>query len=234
MLSLSPAFPQTSKCIHSTIKSFSPFAHAYYILGRHPLTTYQSQPPRLKVSDTLSSALRYPITTLAVLEALYSIISRSKLDFHTRPNIELPERLFRSLGTFDAARDGNSDPLPILRFLWEDHRPKFLKPETGSQDGYPLFCAVEAQFIPLVEFLLDHGAEPGDGDCFVVRMAIMKNDLELVKMLMERLGTGTWSPMNKIQSLQDFKDNNFLPDLAVRFEEQDIFKYLVEELQFVP
>ena len=224
MLSLSPAFPQTSKRIHSTIKSFSPFAHAYYILGRHPLTTYQAQPPILEVSDTLSSALRYPITTLAVLKALYSIISRSKLELLIHPGIKLPQRLFHSLGKPDARRDGNSDPLPILRFLWEDHRPKFPKPMIHSYyGGHPLACAVDAKFIPLMKFLLDHGAEPAALDCLAIKRAICKKDLILVKLLMERLGTGRFSPLNRIRK---FKGDDFLHDVAVQNNAQDIVEYL--------
>ena len=232
MLALSSAFPQTCKRIHSTIKSFSPFAHAYYILGRHPLKPYKpyfSDEPLLNVSSLLSSALRYPITNLAVLETLYRIILRSNPNskFSDAPAIELPKRLFRSLGESDATRDVNSDPLPMLRFLWEDHSTYFPKPMAGSHGEYPLVCAVHAEFIPLVKFLLDHGADPGWRDCLAVRVAIGKKDLKLVKMLIELEKPDRWM-RNRIVA------RGYLLDVAVKCNARDIVEYLMKEKKCVP
>ena len=120
MLALSPAFPQTCKCMHSTVKSFSPVAHAYYLLSR---CSYWG--PKFEVAMTLSSAPRYPITTLAVLEAFYSVILRSNLTFERQHQIKLPKRLFRSLGKSDATRNVNSDSFPLLRFLWRGAQDQF-------------------------------------------------------------------------------------------------------------
>ena len=232
MLALSSAFPQTCKRIRSTIKSFSPFAHGYYILGRHPLKPFKAYPsdePTLNVSSFLSSALRYPITNLAVLETLYKVIlpSNPNSDFRKAPRIELPKRLFRSLGESDATRDLNSDPLPMLRFLWEDHSTYFPKPNAGSHGEYPLVRAVHAEFIPLVKFLLDHGAHPGWRDCLAIRVAIGKKHLKLVKMLFELEKPDRWGNYS-------IKGKGYLLDVAVKCNARDIVNYLMEEKKCVP
>ena len=168
---------------------------------------------------SLGSALRYPIATLAVFEALYRIFSRSNSIIDKQCLIWLPNRLFRSLDDPDKTRDANSYPLPILRFLWGEGRTNsdFPLPDLWRLGGYPLLCAVHAEFIPLVQFLLDHGA---NHECrkLAIEVAICRRNLKLVKMLIE------------------FEANterviayDFLVNLAIDYGAQDIVKYLMEE-----
>lgn len=216
LLSLSPAFPHTCQHLYSIVKSFSPSAHAYYLLGRHPLHIYHAYPsnePIVAISSFLSTALKYPITTLPVLEALYDIISCSGLIFEReqRP-VELPIRLFSLLGESDATRDVNSHPLPILRFLWED-RVGFPKPTVGGR----LFeCAVHANFVPLVEFLLEHGAHPEQCNYLPIKVAIGAKNLKLVKVLMESRAFA-------------WRKRYVLLEAAVECDAQEIVNYLMVE-----
>ena len=168
---------------------------------------------------TLGSALRYPITTLAVLDALYTIIARSNSIVDRQCLIWLPKRLFRSLGGPDKTRDANSYPLPILRFLWGEGRANtdFPLPDLWRLGGYPLVCAVHAEFIPLVQFLLDHGAPHGSRK-LAIEVAICKKNLELVKMLIE------FEVNTEMVIVQDFWVN-----LAIDYDARDIVKYLMEE-----
>ena len=222
MLACSSAFPQTCKCIHSTIKSFSPFAHAHYILGRHPREWPYFHDIALYVSWLITSALRYPITTLAVLKALYSIILRSHSSLKGKYRIEPPKRLFRSLGESDATRDVNSDPLPILRFLW-GKGTDFPVPQLVLLGPYPLECAVQAEFIPLVEFLLHHGAHRGWPDYSTVKVAIGKKNLKLVKMIIED------EDLSVIRR-GGISVKHFLLDAAIECDARDIVKYLMEHM----
>jgi ankyrin repeat protein len=58
-------------------------------------------------------------------------------------------------------------------------------PDADSHDGYPLAHAVSAGAVPLVRFLLDHGASPRRRDALAVRIAIKRKDLALVRLLVE-------------------------------------------------
>lgn len=76
------------------------------------------------------------------------------------------------------------EPLPFLKFLYS--HPKVPKPNTNAHDGYALTKAVLADFVPLIAFLLEHGADPRLKRAIAVSVAIQMHDLGLVKMLVER------------------------------------------------
>ena len=117
----------------------------------------------------------------------------------------------------------NSDPLPILRFLWGEDSANFdvQKPDLWDLREYPWECAIRADFIPLVQFLLDHGGALPLLGWFAIKAAIRKKDLKLVKMLIEfDVKPGT---RNKA-IVQDF-----LVDMAIECDAQDIVKYLMKE-----
>lgn len=71
-----------------------------------------------------------------------------------------------------------------MKFLYS--HPKIPKPNTNAHDGYALTKAVLADFVPLIAFLLEHGADPRLKRAIAVNVAIQRHDLGLVKMLVER------------------------------------------------
>lgn len=112
---------------------------------------------------------------------------------------ELPRRLFRNLSPrplttgkrkrgdpHPSAWTEDDDPLPFLRFLYTHTR--IPRPYSDSWDGYALTKAVHAEFIPLVQFLLDHNASPEEKDGLAVMVAIRRKNLPLVRLLIERDG----------------------------------------------
>ncbi|KAF8462472.1 hypothetical protein JB92DRAFT_3089526 [Gautieria morchelliformis] len=240
LLALSSCFPQTCKYIYDAIKSFPPSVHAYYILGRHPPAicwpsskagpTYIAGPP-------LTQALRYPLCNIPVLEAIRRIIL-----LHTNivnvniatDVVELPKRVFRSLQDSDAPLDANSEPLPLLQFLWERRtQVDFAKPKSNSHNGYPLVRAVFARFTLLVRFLLDHGADPRRQDCLAVRVAIVKKDLMLVRMLIEFEPEPGASAKKRRRTDRVAVEPSML-DLAVKYDARDIVQYFMEEKGCIP
>ena len=122
----------------------------------------------------------------------------------------LPRWLFRNLENNATTECGH--PLPLLRFLFNQNRanscptlrgcrpgivgrfqsvrnilPRPIPiPDVDSYNGYPLVRAVRANHIPLIQFLLDHGATATHVDFLALREAIRKRDLNLVKMLIEK------------------------------------------------
>lgn len=112
---------------------------------------------------------------------------------------ELPRRLFRNLSPrpmttgkrkrgdpFPCGWTEHDDPLPFLRFLYS--HPRIPRPYADSWDGYALTKAVHAEFIPLVQFLLEQDASPKEKDGLAVMVAIRRKNLPLVRLLIERDG----------------------------------------------
>jgi hypothetical protein len=108
-----------------------------------------------------------------------------------QPRPELPRRLFRQLSASGA------EVLPLLRYLYRDGserdegsdakemRVTWSAPDADSHDGYALVRAVSAGAMPLVRFLLDHGASPSRRNALAVKIAIKRRDLALVRLLVE-------------------------------------------------
>ncbi|KAF8589351.1 hypothetical protein K439DRAFT_1628786 [Ramaria rubella] len=241
MLALSPVFPHTCKYIHSAIQSSPSSVHAKYIFGRHPPGVYctSSKDAPIYISGSpFTRALRYPICTIPVLESMLRIISRTprkEINIDISNTFELPRRLFRSLGKSEATLNADSEPLPLLRFLWEE-RPSFsfVTPIVNSHDGYPLVRAVHARFTPLIRFLLDHGADPEKRDYMAVKVAIGKKDLELVKMLIEFEPEAKANATKKRRRADRVEVKPFMLDMAVRYDARDIVQYLMEEKGCIP
>ncbi|KAH6913285.1 hypothetical protein BKA70DRAFT_718118 [Coprinopsis sp. MPI-PUGE-AT-0042] len=100
---------------------------------------------------------------------------------------DLPRRLFHNLvlpSTIRTWRE-TDPPLPFLRYLLNIDG---IQPDINANNGYALTKAVHAQFLPLIQFLLDHGASPETKDGLAVVVAIRQRNLKLVKMLIERQG----------------------------------------------
>ena len=102
----------------------------------------------------------------------------------------LPRRLFRTLAPRDTSGEPpwteEDEPLPFLRFL--STHPRIPPIAADSYDGYPLTRAVYSAFVPLIRFLLSHGASPECKGGLAVTVAIRRKSLPLVRMLIERDG----------------------------------------------
>ena len=80
--------------------------------------------------------------------------------------------------------------LPLLRYLYGSDsdtkvRRTWPDPDADSHDGYALVRAVNVGAMPLVRFLLEHGASPARRKALSVKLAIKKRDLALVRLLVE-------------------------------------------------
>jgi len=120
------------------------------------------------------------------------------------------------------------DPLPYLKYLYEI--PGIPPPDSNSHDGYPLTRAVHAGFVPLVSFLLTHGADPRRKKGLAIMVAIRRKDLSLLKILIEQpKGTG------KRRKLEDrIQVTPEMLRVAVKCDARDIVEYLVVEKECIP
>ncbi|KAJ2914498.1 hypothetical protein MD484_g5907, partial [Candolleomyces efflorescens] len=156
----------------------------------------------------------------------------------TKKTFDLPRRLFRNLDKRPAWTD-NDAPLPYLRHLFStfkagDDNCDRLGPDPNANQGYALTKAVHIKFIPLVRFLLEHGASPEPKDCLAVIVAIRQKNLPLVKMLIERQESSP-SSSKKRRRLEDrVKPDVKMLKEAVRCKARDITEYLYHEKGVVP
>jgi len=186
-----------------------------------------------------SKLLRYPICTVNVLETLFRM-SGNIIPLTWIP--ELPRRLFRSLTPKLHAKTplwtDQDHPLPFLRYLFSC--PKIRPPDVNSYDGYALTKAVQAGFVPLVHFLLNHGASPRCKNNMSILVAIYRKDLSLVRLLVERVdcqerGPGALRQKGKRQKLEDRAQ--VTPEMlkvAVKLDARDIVEYFMKEKGCVP
>jgi len=172
---------------------------ADYLVGRYVALPRISHRP-----DIITYALRFPLCTLLVLNALLerptsvadtntdtdANASTNRRKNHHPPDVrgssrppELPRRLFRQL----SASDDAEVVLPLLRYLYSSDTKvrTWPDPDADSHDGYALVRAVNVGAMPLVRFLLEHGASPGRRKALSVRLAIKQRDLALVRLLVE-------------------------------------------------
>ncbi|KAL6302498.1 hypothetical protein BKA93DRAFT_792802 [Sparassis latifolia] len=243
---LSSSLPLTSKHFYAVFKSAPSSFHAQYLVGRY----FHSERTTARTTGLFTTVLRYPICSQEVLEA----VVRSKFDEVSYPRgrkgvvIELPRRLFRTLAPRTLGGQGkpnhsnwseNDTPLPFLRYLY-DH-PRLPPPFIDSYDGYALTKAVYAGFIPLVRFLLAHGASPAYKDGIAVMVAIRRKDLALVRMLVERDHRGvneqrtSCTGKGKRRKLGDrVRVNPQMLKAAVKCDARDIVEYLMREKGCIP
>jgi hypothetical protein len=128
-------------------------------------------------------------------------------------------------------------PLPFLNYSFTC--PKIHPPDVNSHDGYALTKAVQAGFVPLVRFLLDHGASPRCKNNMPILVAIYRKDLSLVQLLIERVdrdpGTAEQKQKRKKRKLEDRVQ--VTPDMlkaAVKLNARDIVEYFTKEKGCVP
>ena len=171
--------------------------------------------------------------------------------------VRLPRWLFRNLEDKPLTKD--SHPLPLLHFLFSKNKlrlrlsrgdPMFgtfrwtqaaqnslprtiLTPDIDSYEGYALVRAVRANHIPLIRFLLDHGATAAHMDYQALDEAIQKGDLNLVKMLIEK-DTGDQN-VNENGKRSRTKDRIFVTHRILEkavdegLKAREIVKYFIEE-----
>ncbi|KAN0093054.1 hypothetical protein V8E55_003838 [Tylopilus felleus] len=234
LFATSPTLPQTCHTLHAIFASSPPSYRAHYLLAC-------TDASRLPKDAVLTKLLRYPICTQDVLEACFRQRRDDPSERRSAP--ELPRRLFRALvhrrgRSSDPSGWSDRDaPLPFLRYLYAC--PRTCPPNANAYDGYALTKAVQVGFVPLVRFLLDHGATPGWKGNLPVIIAIHRKDLGLVRMLVERMDTGTSSSKGKgsgkRRKLEDRVD--VTPEMlraAVKCKAQDIVEYLTREKGCIP
>lgn len=222
LYALSHSLAYTSRRFRTVFNSAPSFFRAQYIIGR--VTSGPNNRP-----DIYTKALRYPICTSEVLEAICRQLPQ--------PNpgwvCELPKRLFRSLAPKVGALEWKEreQPLPFLRYLFQSSNIPPLN--IDSYEGYGLTKAVHARFLPLVRFLLDHGASPQGKNGLAVMVAIRQKDLGLVKLLIER--NDSQKTKAKRRKLKDrIEPNRDMLKAAVRCDARDIVEYLTQEKGCIP
>ena len=102
-------------------------------------------------------------------------------------SVDVPKRLFRNLGSSGTRSHTTFDQndLPYLRHVLDD-----LAGNADSSKGYALAKGVLARHLPLIRLLLAKGADPSLKDNMSIMLAIVRNDIELVKLLIERESQG--------------------------------------------
>jgi hypothetical protein len=216
-----------SKRLRDVFKAATPAFRARYILGR----TAQCSTLR---STLLSRALQYPICSQEVLDVFFRQYGEA-IDVITSP--ELPKWLFRSLapkeGSVDRANPSWTDcehPLPYLKYLYET--PGFPPPDANSHDGYALTKAVHVRFIPLVRFLLAHGASPKCKKGLAIMVAIRRKDLSLVRRLIERPKEPEKTKRRKLEDR--ILVTSEMLRMAVKCDARDIVEYFTLEKGCIP
>jgi hypothetical protein len=109
-------------------------------------------------------------------------------------------------------------------------------PDADSHDGYALAHAVSAGAVPLVRFLLDHGASPHRKNALAIKLAIKRRDLALVCLLIEPPDVCPEERRRgKRRKLSDrIQVDSEMLRLAVTCGAQDIAEYLMKEKRCVP
>lgn len=128
--------------------------------------------------------------------------------------------------------------MPLLQFLYNN--PDIPIPDVNSHHGYALTKAVQARFVPLIQFLLAQGASPRFKNDLAVIVAIRHKDLSLVKMLIERQVDKTNTRGNDSSQSKRRKLENRMAvkpamlKAAVRCGAKDVVKYLAQDKGVIP
>jgi len=226
LYALSEYLPLVSPHFYRVFKLASPFFQAKYIIGR----ALDDGTPSL--SNIYTKALRYPICSHLVLEAIQSHLKTLRL-IPEDLSIQLPRRLFRALEPHTTEWSDDDHPLPLLRFLYQT--PEMPTVNTNANEGYALTRAVHAKFTPLVRFLLAHRASPKCHDSLAVKVAIRQRNIDMVKLLVERSNAKKGKANAKRRKLEDrvTLDSSLLK-IAVMSGAKDIVEYLYREKSVLP
>jgi len=230
LYALSPALPHVSRHLYEVYKSAPSSFHAEYILGRALAHTGS------KSTGIITRALRYPLCTRDVLDALCRLAEAQAYGEALKNDVaELPRRLFDGLAPKYGPVHGSGlvekvgwtvqdEPLPFLRHLYKLRWVR--APDTNAHDGYALTRAVQAGFVQLVRFLLARGADPGRRGGLALWATIRRGDLELLKMLIERDG---WDGGKRRRVEDRVQVGSEMVRAAVKSDARDIVEYLMEK-----
>ena len=236
LFALSEHFPYTCRHLYEVFKQFPPSFRARYILGRldQVTATYQNR-------NVFTTALLYPICTRETVEALLRLpgFLRYRESGGGDPRIrlpapDLPRRLFRDLGPrvrrgIPVPWSDEDGPLPFLRYLFDlyDARRMIARPpKCGAHEGYALTKAAAAGFVPLVEFLLGNGGDPGAKGAIAVMVAIQRKDLQMVKLLIEG-DAGGYGSAKRRRIPDRVVCTRAMLQRAAKVDAQDIVQYLL-------
>ncbi|KAL5486287.1 hypothetical protein ACEPAI_7333 [Sanghuangporus weigelae] len=188
LCALSESLPVVNKRAHGIFKATHATCRADYLYLRYISSALNTTSTSYTRGELVTYALRYPLCTEEVLDALLRLVARNQLTLDKGPRPLLPKRLFKSLGPRPSLSpySPTSAPLPFLYYLYTNPQIHPRLPDPNAHDGYALCRAVHAGFVDLVKFLLRQGAKPSLKEALAVRIAIKKRDLELVRTLIER------------------------------------------------
>jgi hypothetical protein len=223
LLSLSPFLPLAHPVIYSNLHH-APKSH----VARYLLRLYEEYGP----NELLVRAVRHPVCNSAVAQEIQKLwdqqstrqykrngrnraIKHSPVDIASLTCSELPRRLFRST-TADTIH-------PLLKYLMDTYSPS-----PNSHKGYPLCRAVITSNIDLIEYLLQHDADPAAHGALPVRIATQRGRLDLVKLLVEPR-TPEHSPAKKIKRMDRFIIGSDLVELAMKSGHEHIVRYYVHD-----
>ncbi|PPR00885.1 hypothetical protein CVT24_000370 [Panaeolus cyanescens] len=180
------------------------------------------------ITPNISKVLRYPLCSQKVLVAIQNLLKDS---LPCRTSIQLPRRLFKFLQKKDTSWTDADHPIPFLRSIMAI--PARHQPYMDSNLGYALTKAVHAKFVPLIQILLENGANPQCHNSLAVKVAIKQKDLALLKLLVER--TPTRPKAGKKPKMQDrVKLDPAMLKLAVLSQAKDIVQYMYREKGVIP
>ncbi|WVQ73344.1 hypothetical protein IAR50_002912 [Cryptococcus sp. DSM 104548] len=248
LLAHNPFLPHTSRYIYASLHAASPHYTASYLLS-----LYLPYGP----SEILLRALRHPVCDIHVVQALgeqwekrrrlptgKSTVtsfdpmlgkrarsrsrSWSKSPEPAIPSLsvrELPRRLFRV--------SKPEPPIhPMITYLFEAYSPS-----PNSHKGYPLCRAVLQHNLPLITFLLVHGADPSLKDFMAVEIAISMKDLQMVRMLIERQPgeeAKAGSPAKRVKLGDRVTVGTKMVETAIKKGAKEIVNYLVYDKKVMP
>ncbi|CAD6588765.1 MAG: hypothetical protein CYPHOPRED_004516 [Cyphobasidiales sp. Tagirdzhanova-0007] len=143
-----------------------------------------SPPPT--ISEIAAFDLRHSLDLQSQGKRLYKFLGRRQL--------EIPKRFFRSLPSTcppfpESGSTGPSTSYDVFDTTFLPFLSRMLFPLRGNPNsfrGYPLAKAVLARHLPLIQLLLENGADPSMKDGMSVMLAIGRNDIEVVRVLVER------------------------------------------------
>ncbi|TEB34500.1 hypothetical protein FA13DRAFT_1483810 [Coprinellus micaceus] len=247
LLALSESLPFASRLLHNVYHSTSSVYRAKYIFFR--LFDITSE------TEMYTRALRYPTCGREVFDLLRALIlgrrgsqggygigdrKDGKPKKRKRPGqFDIPRRLFKNLLERQTNPwTGDDQPLPFLRHIFDTFKDdETIQPDVNANNGYALTKAVHIQSIPLIQFLLENGADPEVKGSLAIMVAIRQKNLTLVKMLIERQGLAG-SPaksFGKKRKLEDrVKPDAKMLKVAVQCKAQAITEYLYQEKGVVP
>ena len=229
LFAASPSLPLTCRTLHKIFSASPPSYHAQYLIAAMEVA-------HIKDNMIPTKLLRYPMCTAHILDTVFRISSDIVSSKWTP---ELPRRLFRSLTPRSRAEPplwtDRDHPLPFLNYLFTC--PNIHPPDVNSHEGYALTKAVQAGFVPLVRFLLKHGASPCYKNAIPIFVAIHRKDLSLVRLLVERVDMNPGPAKEKGKRRRLLDRVQVTPEMlkvAVKLNAQDIVEYFTKEKGCVP